>query len=377
MTAPRSGPGGRAVTRWPVVSVAVILWASAGAAGQDLSIKEQPTAASLLCQPRQELPACEMGQTAEVERLIDDATQAMILGDLALANEFLTRALELNPCAAEAAYLRGRMVAQTEGVVPAAEWFCRYVALEPRGASASEAHRRLDQAVQEGEGSDLLARFEAGTSRFRAGDMEQAERLFTAVLEQHPVPEAFYNRALAHIALERVAAARTDLQRYLDLRPESSDHAAVATALEALGQRRSRKSPATAFALGVVLPGAGHYYTGRVGYGLVVTGLVGGALAAGYFYERTTIQCRVQDPSGECPPDAIASQETERPLLIPALGVAGGLVLASAIEAALRTGGRDGPVTVSVGSAGVLHVVPGPRLAGLGVLDIDLLRFTH
>ena len=365
--------------RWPLMApTALILLASAGAAAQSLSLKEQPAPASLLCDPAPERPVCSLDGREEVEALIDEATQAMILGELDRATELLTQALEAEPCAAEAAYLRGRMAAQTRGARPAAEWFCRYLAIDPSGPYATEAARGLEQAVQEGAASDLRDRFAAGVTSFRRDSTRAAENRFTTVLDRHPVPEAFYNRGLARVALGRHAGAMADLRRYLELRPTAGDRSAVAAALETLATSRARRSPATTLALGMLLPGAGHYYTGRTGYGLIITGLVGGAAAAGLLYERTTIECRVRDPSGGCPPDDIASRETDRPLLAPALGVGAGLMVLAAIEAALRAGDGGGEVTVSVGRPGTVRVGVTPRPTRHGrAVDLQIIRFTH
>lgn len=356
---------------------AAILAAVVGtASGQSLELKERPAAASLLCE-RTEAPTCDVEAADEIERLVNAATQAMILGDLSLATEFLTQALERDPCAAEAAYLRGRIAAQTEGTGAATEWFCRYLTLEPYGPSAPEARRRLEGAVQEGAATNLLASFSAGVSRYRAGEMARADEQFTSIIERQPVPEAVYNRALARIALERPDAARFDLERYLALRPQAPDRTAVAEALAALDARRSSKSAVAAFFLGALLPGGGQYYTGRTLFGLGVTGLVGGAAATGYLYERVTVNCRVAT-TGECPPDQIASRETERPLLIPALAVGGGIMLVTAIEAAVNAAGDNPPLSVAVGGVGTLRLDAGTRI-GVSArgLDLHLVSIRH
>lgn len=375
-----SGPGS------PRLPGGVIAWASgaailglvAGASGQTLDIKQRPAAASLVCEPEAETPTCSLENSEEVDRLIDDATQAMILGDLELASEFLSRALELEPCAAEAAYLRGRIAAQSRGPNAATEWFCRYLDLEPYGSSAPEARRRLEQAVQDGAGANVLSIFSAGVSRFEAGNLERAEELFTTVLDRRLVPEALYNRALTRLALDRHEAARSDLQRYLAMRPEGEDRAAVSEAIAALEAERSSKSGVAALMLGTLLPGAGQYYTDRTVFGLAVTGLVGGAVAAGFLYQETTIQCRTTPTGGDCPPDAIASRETERPLLVPALAVGGGIMLVAAIEAAFHAGGDEPVLSVPIGEVGTLTVDPSPRpTLSNGAVDIHLIRLEH
>lgn len=370
---------GNGTRRGGLAALMAVLLTAGGVAGQTLAIEEELPASSVLCDPAARAPTCGRGDRTEVERLVNDATQAMILGDLTRADELLTEALELDPCAVEATYLRGRIVARTRDPEAASEWFCRYLALAPFGASAQEARRRLEQAVEGGAGAELRDGFDSGVARYRAGELDRAEEAFTAVLDRHPVPEAFYNRALIRIAQDRPEDARTDLERYVELAPDGERRAIVADALST-PEDWAPKSPTTAFVLGAVLPGAGQYYTDRVGFGLTVTGIVAGAAAAGYFFERTTIQCRAPDPSGECPPSAIAGTETERPFLVAALGVGGGLMLLSAIEAALHAGGREPPLTVATvavdGTRARIEVGAHPTLSN-GSVDIHLVVLRH
>ncbi|MDX1675050.1 MAG: hypothetical protein R3314_09680 [Longimicrobiales bacterium] len=351
------------------------LLVAAAASGQTLTLREQPSSASLLCDPTLRAPTCGFGDPAEVERLVNAATQAMILGDLVEADRYLTEALELDACAVEATYLHGRIIAQTEDLAAASEWFCRYLTLAPFGASAEEARRRLDQAVENGAATELQVMFQEGVELYLSGDLEAADAAFSAVLERHPAPEAIYNRAIVRLAMERPLEVRSDLRRYLQLRPDGEDADVIRAALEVPARAWTSRSPGAAFVLGAVLPGAGQYYTGRTWYGLAVTGLVAGSIVTGYFFKQTTIQCRAPDPSGDCPQDAIVSRETTRPLLVPALGVGAGLMLVTAIEAAIHAGGRGPPLTVA-GSGGLrLEIAARPRPSG--ALDIHLIRFRH
>lgn len=373
----RSGWTGSAA---PGAWLAVVLLAAGPVAvpaqTRTLPIQEEPATQSVACDATAGTPPCSAADPEEVERLVNAATQAMILGDLAEADRYLTEALDLDPCSVEATYLKGRIVADRRDPTAASEWFCRYLALSPLGASAPEARRRLDQAVANGAGARILATFREGVARYRDGELEAAGRAFTDVLDRHPVPEALYNRALVHLATERPVEARADLERYLDLRPEGEHHGAIRDALAVPASAWTPRSAGTAFLLGAVLPGAGQYYTGRTWYGLAVTGLVAGGIAAGYFFERTTIQCRAPDPTGECPPDAIAGSETTRPLLVPALGAGAGVMLLAAIEAAIHAGGQEPPLTVAT-RTGALSIEIAARPAPSGALDIRLIRFRH
>lgn len=363
------------VTGLLVPLVAGLLVAS-GAQSQTITIREEVSAESLLCDPEAEAPRCGAANPQEVERLVNAATQALILGDLAEADRFLTEALELDPCAVEATYLKGRIVAQREGQNEANEWFCRYLSLAPFGASASEARNRLEQAIENGAADDLSSAFATGVSRYRAGDLERADSAFTAVIDRHPVPDAYYNRAVVRLAMDRPAAARPDLVRYLQLNPDAEDTAMIDGAL-ATGNW-SPKSAAAAFFIGAFVPGGGQYYAGRTTYGAAVTTLVGGAVAAGLLVERTTIRCRAPEPDGTCPQDAIAARETERPLLAPALGVGAGILIITAIEAAIHVGGRGPPLTVALGGdGGAVLELAGTTAFSSGGLDIHLVLLRH
>jgi tetratricopeptide (TPR) repeat protein len=351
--------------------------AAPGLSAQTLTLKEEPPASSFLCDPAVDAPSCRAADPAEVNRLISEATQALILGDLDAADQLLTRALDLDPCAVEATYTRGRIVAQTQGVEAASEWFCRYLALAPLGASAPEARRRLDQAIEAGAAEDLRTEFQAGVEHYQLGEMQQAEAAFTAVLDLHPVPEALFDRALTRLALDRPVEARRDLAQYVERRPESDEAEVIAGALARPAADWTRRSPATAFLLGALLPGAGQYYTGRTVWGLAVTTLAGGAVAAGYSYKETTIQCRAPDSSGQCPPDAIAGRETARPFLLPAIGVGAGVMLLSAIEAAFHARGNKPPLTIAAAGGAVrVGITPRASLRGRS-LDIAFLQLRH
>ncbi len=341
------------------------LSAATQAVGQTLALKGEAPAVSFLCDPAP-ADASPAGEApAEVQRLVDAATQAMILGDLAVAAEFLDRALGRDPASAEALYLRGRIASESEDTGAGVEWFCRYLSIAPDGPSAAEARRRLEQAMEEGAGSNLRGRFLEAVAAFGAGEAERSDELFSALLDRHVVPEALYDRGLVRLAMTRVDEARADLFQYLELRPDADDREAIHATFQPLGQNPRARSPAGTFLLGAVLPGGGHYYTGRPIVGVLVTGMVVGAGATGYLYERTTIDCRAPSPTGGCPPDAIASQKTERPFLVPALAVGVGLMLISAVEAALKADGRDTGLTLPVTADRSLRLdlSPAPRLS--------------
>lgn len=377
MTSLRRRPLARMnLRRWPDFVLGLLMVGTAtGASTQTLALKADAPSFSFLCDPATEDRRTTGESPPEVQRMVDAATQAMILGDLAVAADFLDRALEADPSAAEAIYLRGRIAAEGESAAAGIEWFCAYLSVAPDGALASEATRGLEQAMEEGAGADLQASFREGVASFES-EPARSEEIFTSVLDRHLVPEALYDRGLVRLALERREGARADLTRYLELRPGTDQRVAIQNVLEALDRdRRSPGSTAT-FLLGTLIPGAGQYYTGRTGLGMLVTGLVAGTMATGYLYERTTIHCRAPSPSGGCPPEAVAARETERPLLGPALGVGVGVMLISAIEAALHARGQTAALTVPLNADHSLRLDLTPRplpSAGSPAIQIRIL----
>jgi tetratricopeptide (TPR) repeat protein len=351
-----------------------------GAAAQVPALKgEPPPATVMVCPPSspRDAPLRPDTATVVVDRLMSGANQALILGDLTEADTLLARVLEADPRAAEAAYLRGRIAADRADASAAASFFCRYLELAPSGSSASEARRRLDEATAAGAADAVYEAFRTGVERFRAGDLERAEERFSWLLAARPgAAEAYYNRGLVRVAAGRSGPARADLERYLELRPDAADRPVVEGLMADLATVRSAPRPASAFLLGTVFPGGGQFYTRRPLLGIVVTGLAAGAVGAGLTYERTTILCRDPDPSGGCAPGAIASRETERPLLVAGLAVAGGLALVAAVEAAVHAGrgrGARSSIPVGAGESARIRVGPGPT-GDSPVVRLSLIR---
>jgi hypothetical protein len=146
---------------------------------------------------------------------------------------------------------------------------------------------------------------------------------------------------LARQARGREAAAA--LLHYLELRPDAPDEAAV---LQRVGQLQSLAvrdgpSPGTTVALGVLVPGMGHFYAGRPLGGLAVLTVAGGALAAGFLVKEVDVRCLTSVPSGQrCPADQVVSRRTDRPYLTLAMGAAVAVGAIGAVEAFLNARGR-------------------------------------
>src|SRR4030095_11873553 len=89
-----------------------------------------------------------------------------------------------------------------------------------------------------------------------------------------------YDRALANALHGQRELAIADLQRYLRLRPEAEDRAAVIARISSL--RGGPLSPGAALGLGLIIPGAGQMYTGRRAFGLLTLAAAGGGGAAAF-----------------------------------------------------------------------------------------------
>jgi TM2 domain-containing membrane protein YozV len=129
--------------------------------------------------------------------------------------------------------------------------------------------------------------------------------------------------------------------------------------------RRVNYSAGQAFALGIIVPGAGQFYTRRPGWGVALLAATGGAI--GYaLAEQTKITTKQQtatDPFGNSYTYTATFQGKERPGLVTGLAAAGALDLVGAIEAAVfahqRSSAQQGPPRVSV------RVVPSAKAVAL------------
>jgi tetratricopeptide (TPR) repeat protein len=359
-------------------AVALVGLGVAELAAQHLPLKTAPPPGSvLICDDQAERSgAVVAGDSEGASRLVNAATQAMLLGDLDGALDFLDRSLILDPSAAEAVYLRARILQRQGASDAAAAALCHYLRLDPASASAQEVRQRLDDARDAGVAQPLLDTYRRALALEQEGRLSEAEAAFTAVLSARPAAAlARYNRAIVRIALGQDAEARADLVAYLELEPRAPDAAQVRqflgpTVAGPAGPRATAAAPArprasTAFIIGALVPGGGQYYTGRPTLGAAVTALAGGAVAAGMLHKRTTIHCR-DAQADVCPEDMISSRDTERPLLLPAIGAAAGLALVAAIEAATRVNGASRPREESSPSA-----VGSTRLRPSGDLQYD------
>lgn len=313
----------------------------------------------------------------EAREVSEAATRAALLGDRARAFELLRRASELDPSSPDVAYRRARAHDERGEEEAAIRWYCRYLALAPDGEDLSEVEGRTEALAEErsAEVSEVAARrFREGVRRLRDGDLAAAEDRFSEALRaDSSLAGARYNRGLARGALGRAEAAARDFEAYLAARPDAPDGHRLREALAFLRAPPRPYSPVAAFALGLVVPGAGHVYVDRPWTGTAFFGLAAGAAVAGAVYETVEVACRAPLEEGRCPPGQVASTTSERPALVLGL-VAAGVVAAVGAVSASRTAfvrNRDAARLRVVGggeeaarerSSGVPRLLVGPAL---------------
>jgi tetratricopeptide (TPR) repeat protein len=302
---------------------------------------------------------------SEAEDLATEANRAAILGEQARAVSLLEDAADLDPSSPVIAYRLGRMLEDGGSGAAALRPYCRYLALAPDGPEAADVRARIERigADQLDDGPSPAARgaFEAGIEAFDRGRYEVATQSFSRALREHPDwADAYYNRGLAEARAGGRGAASSDLERYLELRPDALDHARVSREIRQLRVPAAPTfRPYVALAAGLVVPGMGHVYSGRPATGLLVLAAAGAAAATGILYTEVEVRCRGAVVDGACPPNQVAERIEDQPLLVPGLATAGAITLAGAVHAFLasRRGSAGGFV-----AAGALEV-PAPALA--------------
>lgn len=321
-----------------LVAVLIALPAVAGAQRAALKRAFPVVAARPSCQatpaPR---PATDVQRRAARD-LAQRAQQSAILGDRTAARDQLRQAVGMDPANADFAYQLARAEESAGSSDAAAAQYCRFLTLAPSAPEASEARDRvasLTRTVLTSASDRVYAPFRDGITAYEAGRTAQAEALFSAAIKLQPDwAEAYYNRALTYAARGARELAVGDLQQYLRLRPEAEDRGAVVSRIN--GLRGAPLSPATALTFGIVIPGAGQFYTGRTLFGVATLAAASGALL--YAVKSDPVVERYE-ATGEDPLTGIkytypASRSVVgHPHLVPGLAGVGAIALTSAIEA--------------------------------------------
>jgi tetratricopeptide (TPR) repeat protein len=294
-------------------------------------------------------------QRRQARDLAERGQQAAILGDSISARDQLRQAARLDPTDPDLAYRLARANETSGATDDAAKEYCRFLALAPSAPETAEAREKvasLARPVANGQAAAAEATFRAGITAYERGQMAQAEAAFNSAIKNQPNwADAYYDRALVLAQRGQREPAARDFEQYLRLKPEADDRALVVARINTL--RRSPPSPVNALALGVFIPGAGQFYTGRPVPGLLSLIAAGGALVYGV-QSRTktvTVEQSATDPFGNPYKFTTTHLETDRPNLVPGVAIAGAIAVGSAIEAYLfahRAQGGGTHVAVSV-----------------------------
>lgn len=295
-------------------------------------------AARPTCAPFAAARAVTPDQRRQARALAQRAQQSAILGDRTAARDQLRQASVLDPTNHDLAYQLARAHEALGTNEAATLEYCRFLALAPTAPEAAEVRDRLAALApntQTAVAEKIMTPFRTGVTAYEAGRYAQAEVAFSSAIALQPDwADAYYDRALANAARGRREQAIVDLQRYLRLRPEAEDRAAVIARINNL--RGGTLSPTTALGLGLVIPGAGQMYTGRKWLGVVTLAAAGGALAYAVKTDPVTKEFVVNptDPFGNpLPPFIDTRTETGRPHLVPGLAALGAIAGVTAIEA--------------------------------------------
>jgi tetratricopeptide (TPR) repeat protein len=263
--------------------------------------------------------------------------QAAILGDSTTALSSLRQAAALDPTNADFAYQLARVYEQSKASASAAVEYCRFLVLAPASLEATEVRERIMTIIPPRTDPNVAAaqrEFQSGITAYNAGQFLQAQLHFSGALKGDSTwAEAYYDRALVHLALAERVDAMNDFERYLRFKPEASDRLQVVARIDLL--RRAQLSQSQALVLGLVVPGGGQMYTRRPVRGALVFGVAAAAMgfgAKGKTKTTTALQTGT-DPFGNHYSFTTTRSITEHPYLMPGIVVAGGIALVSAVEA--------------------------------------------
>jgi hypothetical protein len=370
------------------VFLSAFAWSVAPLAGQELPLlREYPGSGPYEC-PASVIPVLPSpDERARAGQLASDANQAMVLGDLERVEVLLSQAVGLDRTSADLVYRHARVQEDLGDVEGAMTEFCRALDLGVESIGIVDTKERLDALSEE-----IRARIpEAAHEWFRVGLAQADDSLFvdalvsfTAAMEAAPEwATPLHNRAIIHEYLRHVQQALADFRRYLTyltVDPEAADAILVSQRIGLLEGAASvaTPSPSGAFVLGIV-PGMGHYYTGRPLAGTMTLAAAGGAAAAGLLFKNITTICLDDVPNGQaCPPDMVVDEITERPYLWYGIGVAAAVTITGAIDALLKAKRRR-DVTEAIAEPGE-ETGPRIRLPTVstrgGRVDLNLVRVT-
>lgn len=290
--------------------------------------------------------------------MASDANQAMALGDVERSQELLVQATELDPTSADYAYRHARTLEDLGDADNALLEYCRALARGIEDLGVLDTRDRIDalyETVRERIPEAARNAFVTGLAQADDGAWPEAVEAFTSAIDAAPEWGApVYNRGVIYEEMGLIARSLADYRRYVDLAPTDVDPILVLVS-ERIGQLEGAASvvtpnPAGALALGVI-PGMGHYYSGRPIGGTVTLVAAGSALAAGLMFKNVTTYCVEDAPAGgTCPPELTTGEETERPYLWYGIGAAAAVTIGGAIEALIDARHRRAEAEAITGS---------------------------
>lgn len=219
----------------------------------------------------------------------------------------------------------------------------------PPGATASASalcpapRRTIEPSVEQRRAARDLA--ERAQQAAILGDRAAArEQLRQATALDPRDPDLAYQLARANDAAGATADAASEYCRFLALSPDGAEAAEARERVALLAPPArmtgpvsvpARLSPTRALSLGLVIPGAGQFYTGRPVAGAVAFGAAAAGVACA-MTQRTTFTTSEEtatDPFGNPYTYTARHAVNARPCLLPGLAVASSIALAGAIEA--------------------------------------------
>jgi tetratricopeptide (TPR) repeat protein len=369
-----------------LLGLVFLLVETSGAAAQQLQLKRTlPGIAWAGCpSPDGRRVTVTPAQRQDAERLAEAATQASLLGDKAAALDLLTRAAGVDATSKTIAYHVARTLDELNRPNEALVAYCRYLALAPDASDAQEVRDRTRVlATPAGFAVSAAAAraYEAGIAHYDGGRLAEAETAFGQASAAAPAwANAVYNRAVIRLALGRTDPAAEDLRRYLELSPGAPDFNQLLDLLATFRQVVPPPyNPSSVLVRGLLVPGLGHFTTGRSGAGVLFLGAASSALAAGFAVTRQEVDCLSPPVNGRCPADQIASQKTRRPYLVPGIAAAAAIGVWGAIDAYRGAGKRNAEASRSL-RVGLDGRSRGPSLVspsltvGLHNAQFDLIR---
>ncbi len=313
--------------------------AQSASVSDDLKRTLLPAVMQPACPSESSPPAAPTNQQRiQARSLASRGQQATLLGDTAAALSDLRQATALDPLDADLAYQLARAYESGGATAGAVGEYCRFLALAPNTADAADARRRVAALAKPVPDSTIAAAnafFQDGLLAYDARRAMDAEEKLTRALEARPTwADAYFDRALARLAQDERDQAAGDFEAYLRANPEADDRQSVMDRVARI--RRSHRSPARAFGLGVVFPGGGQFYTHQPLWGAVFLAAAGGAIGYGVVPETktTTVQLTATDPFGNPYTYPATRREAQRPNLVPGIVAAGSITLLAAIQAA-------------------------------------------